>query len=50
MLNDWTGGEESFAVGELIKEILHYGAEPSEESESRDLSPASFGRRSVMTC
>jgi len=48
MLNDWKGREDSTAVRVLGEKILHYWAEPSEESESRDLSPLSLGARSVM--
>jgi len=36
------------AVCVLSEKTLHYWAEPSEESESRDSSPLSLGARSVM--
>jgi len=48
MLNDWKGREDSTAVGVSSEKILHYWAEPAEESESRDSSPLSLGARSVM--
>jgi len=48
MLNDWKGREDSTAVGVTSEKILHYGTEPSVESESRDSSPLSLGARSVM--
>jgi len=48
MLNDWKGREDSLAVCVSSEKILHYWAEPSEESESRDSSPLSLGARSVM--
>jgi len=48
MLNDWKGREDSLAVGVTSEKILHYWAEPSEESESNDSSPLSLGARSVM--
>jgi len=48
MLNDWKGREDSTAVSVASERILHYRAEPSEESESRDSSPLSLGARSVM--
>jgi len=48
MLNDWKGWEDSTAVGVRGEKILHFRAEPSEESESRDASPLSLGARSVM--
>jgi len=48
MLNDCKGQEDSTAVRVSSEKILHYGAEPSQESESRDASPLSLGARSVM--
>jgi len=48
MLNDWKGREDSTGVGVTSEKILHYWAEPSVESESRDSSPLSLGARSVM--
>jgi len=48
MLNDWKGREDSRAVRVSGKGILHHGAEPSEEWESKDSSPLSLGARSVM--
>ena len=48
MLNDWNGREDSPAVSVSGEKILHYWAEPAEESESRDSSPLSLGARSVM--
>jgi len=52
MLNDWKGREDSTAVGVAGEKTLHYWAEPTEESESRDSSPLSLGARSVtvMVC
>ena len=50
MLNNRKGGEDSLAVGKLGEKALHYWAEPSEESESRDSSSSSPSRRSVMSC
>jgi len=47
MLNDWKGREDSTAVGVTSEKILHYWAEPAEESESKDSSPLSLGARSV---
>jgi len=47
MLNDWEGREDSTAVSVASEKILHYWAEPSEESDSRDSSPLSLGARSV---
>jgi len=47
MLNDWKGREDSAAVSEAGEKILHYWAEPTEESESKDSSPLSLGARSV---
>jgi len=48
MLNDWKGREDSTAVGVPSEKGLHYWAEPSVESESRDSSPLCLGARSVM--
>jgi len=48
MLNNWKGREDSPAVHLSSEKILHYWAEPSEESESRDSSPLSLGARLVM--
>jgi len=48
MLDDRKGREDSLAVCQSGKEILHYGAEPSMELESRESSPSSLGRRLVM--
>jgi len=48
MLNDWKGWEDSTAVRVMREKILHYWAEPSEESESKDSSPLSIGARSAM--
>jgi len=48
MLDDWKGREDSPAVRVSSEKILHYWAEPSEDSESRDSSPLSLGTRSVM--
>jgi len=47
MLNDWKGREDSTAVGVTSEKILHYWAEPSVESESKDSSPLSLGAGSV---
>jgi len=47
MLNDWKGREDSTAVSVASEKTLHYWAEPTEESESRDSSPLSLGARSV---
>jgi len=47
MLNDWKGREDSTAVSVMSEKILHYWAEPTEESESKDSSPLSLGVRSV---
>ena len=46
MLNDWKGREDSTAVSVASEKILHYWAEPTEETESRDSSPLSLGARS----
>jgi len=48
MLNDWKGPDDSLAVSVSSEKILHYWAESSEESESRDSSPLSLGARSVI--
>jgi len=48
MLNDWKGWEDSRAVRISSKKILHYWAEPTEESESRDSSRLSLGTRTEM--
>ena len=45
MLNDWKGREDSAAVSVASEKILHYWAEPTEESESRDSSPLSLGAK-----
>jgi len=47
MLNDRKGEEDSGAVGVSGKEVLHYRAEPTEESKSEDSSSLSLRRRSV---
>ena len=47
MLNNWKGREDSTAVSVKSEKILHYWAEPAEESESKDSSPLSLGARSV---
>jgi len=47
MLNDWKRREDSTAVGVRSEKILHFWAEPAEESESKDSSPLSLGARSV---
>jgi len=47
MLSDWKGREDSTAVGVTGEKILHYWAEPTEESESKDSSGLSLGARSV---
>jgi len=47
MLNDWKGREDSTAISVVGEKILHYWAEPAEESESRDSSLLSLGARSV---
>jgi len=47
MLNDWKGREDSAAVSVASEKVLHYWAEATEESESRDSSPLSLGARSV---
>ena len=47
MLHDRKGREDSAAVGVTSERILHYWAEPTEESESKDSSPLSLGARSV---
>ena len=48
MLNNWKAWEDSSTVRVSSERILHYWAEPSEESESRDSSPLSLGARSVI--
>jgi len=48
MLKDWKGREDSLAVCVSSEKILHYWAEPTEESVSRDSSPLSLRARSVM--
>jgi len=48
MLKDWKGQGDSPAVRISGEKILHYWAEPSEESECRDSSTLSLGARSVM--
>jgi len=48
MLNDWKGRKDSGAVRISSERILHYWAEPLEESESMDSSPLSLGARLVM--
>jgi len=48
MVNNWTGQEDSTAVGVLSEKILHQWAQPSEELESRDSSPLSLAARSGM--
>jgi len=48
MLNDWKRRKDSLAVRVSSEEILHCGAEPWEESESRDSSPLSLWATSVM--
>jgi len=47
MLNDRKGWEDSLAVSVASEKMLHYWAEPTEESESRDSLPLSLGARSV---
>jgi len=47
MLNDWKGREDSTAVSVMSEKVLHYWAEPLEESESRDSSPLCLGAGSV---
>jgi len=47
MLKNCKGWEDSAAVSIASEKILHYCAEPTEESESRDSSPLSLVARSV---
>jgi len=47
MLDNWKGREDSAAVSVASEKTLHYWAEPTEESESRDSSPLSLGARLV---
>jgi len=48
MFNDWKGSKDSQAVRVTSEKNLHYWAERTEESESRDSLPLSLGVRLVM--
>jgi len=48
MLNNLKGREDIRAVPVSGKRIVHYWAEPSQESESKDSSPLYLGVRSAM--